>query len=239
MTNALLQIKIKERLNKVSSLDYDNIECWQVSEAFNKAQLEWVRRQIHGANQFKEGDESSKMNIDDVQLLLTDTNTNSTPVTMIKHDVYYETGLIPANYLYYKRFAVNTKSDCCPTPRRMIVYLGEVADVDNLLIDNFRQPSAKWGETFCTMSGNKIKIYTNGEFELQNPVLFYYRKPKEVAFLNCTNPSTGATTTIDVPCEFKDDIVEMIIDEACSILAGDIESMNQYQRNKQNSTLND
>jgi hypothetical protein len=236
MTNNLLQIKIKERLNKLASLDYDNIECWQVSEAFNKAQLEWVRRQVHGANQFKEGDESSKMSIDDIQILLTDTL--QSPITITKGNIYYETSLLPANYLYFKRISVNSIASCCPDPRRMIVYLAEVADVDNLLIDNFRQPSATWGETFCTLSSNRIKIYTNGEFDLASPVLFYYRKPKEVEFVNCTNPSTGVTSSADVTCEFKDDIVELLIDDACSILAGDIESMNQYQRNKQNSVQN-
>jgi len=236
MTNNLLQIKLKERLNKLASLDYDNIECWQVSEAFNKAQLEWVRRQVHGANQFKEGDESSKMNIDDIQILLTDTTT--TPITLIKRDLYYETNLLPSDYLYFKRFAVKSTAECCPTPRRMTVYLSQVADVDNLLTDNFRQPSAEWGETFCTLSSNILKVYTNNEFELTQPVLFYYRKPKEIQFLNCTNPSTGNVTITDVPCEFKDDITEILIDDAAAILAGDIESIMQYQRNKQNSTTN-
>ncbi len=50
MTNAALQLKIKQRLNKLASNDYDNIECWQIVEAFNKAQVEWVRRQLHGNN---------------------------------------------------------------------------------------------------------------------------------------------------------------------------------------------
>jgi hypothetical protein len=236
MTNALLQIKIKERLNKLASLDYDNIECWQVSEAFNKAQLEWVRRQVHGANQFKEGDESSKMNIDDIQILLTDTLAN--PVVLTKRDLYYETGNLPVNYLYFKRFAVKSIADCCPDPRRMTVYLAQVADIDNLLTDNFRQPSAEWGETFCTLSSNKLKVYTNNEFDLTDPVLYYYRKPREVAFLNCVNPSTGVVVIADVTCEFKDDIAEMLVDEAAAILAGDIESIMQYQRNKQNSTTN-
>jgi hypothetical protein len=236
MTNALLQIKIKERLNKLASLDYDNIECWQVSEAFNKAQLEWVRRQVHGANQFKEGDESSKMNIDDIQILLTDTLSN--PVVLTKRDLYYESNNLPVDYLYFKRFAVNSISDCCAEPRRMTVYLAQVADIDNLLTDNFRQPSAEWGETFCTLSGNKIKVYTNDEFELATPVLYYYRKPREIAFLNCVNPSTGVLAVADVTCEFKDDIAEILVDEAAAILAGDIESIMQYQRNKQNSTTN-
>jgi len=233
MTNNLLQIKIKERLNKLASLDYDNIECWQVIEAFNKAQLEWVRRQVHGANQFKEGDEGSKMNIDDIQILIT-----PTPLTATKASVYYETAPIPGNYLYYKRVSANIVSACCPNPRPMVIYLAENADVDKLLIDDFKQPSAEWGETFCTMLSNKIRIDTNGEFEIADIILTYFRKPVEIAFLGCVNPATGVVSITNTECEFKDDIVELIVDETCAILAGDIESIVQYQRTKQNSTNN-
>jgi hypothetical protein len=120
----------------------------------------------------------------------------------------------------------------------MITYLAQVGDVDNLLGDNFRQPSAEWGETFCTIQDNRIKIYTNGEFKLSIPVLYYYRKPIDIGFTGCMNPNDGSIYTSDILSEFKDDIVEIIIDEAASILAGDIESMNQYQRGKQNATLN-
>ena len=232
MTTNLLQLKIKERLNKIASLDYDNIECWQVAEAFNKAQIEWVRRQVHGTNQTKEGDESTKMSIDDLQSLITELSIGTT-----KHANYYETNSLPANYLFYKRVSVDCKTDCCPN-RHMIVYLAQVADVDNLLIDNFRQPSATWGETFCTMQNNKIRIYTNGEFEIVNPVINYYRKPVDIQFANCMNPNTGVLYTTNVECEFKDDITEILVDEACSILAGDIESSMQFQREKQNATIN-
>jgi hypothetical protein len=235
MTNTLIQIKIKQRLNKLASLDYDNIECWQVSEAFNKAQLEWFRRQIHGHNQGKEGDESTKMNIDDVQLMITDTG-NTWGST--QYPLYYESDPLPSDYLYFKRISVDCISDCCPGPRPMITYLAQVGDVDNLLGDDFRSPSAEWGETICTISNNRIKIYTNGEFNLGIPTLYYFRKPLDIEFNGCMNPSDGTIATLDVSCEFKDDIVEILIDEACSILAGDIESMNQYQREKQNATLN-
>ena len=70
MQNSVLTIKIKQRLNKLDSQDYDNIECWQVVEAFNKAQVEWTRRQLHGINIVKEGDEQSTRRIDDLQVLL-------------------------------------------------------------------------------------------------------------------------------------------------------------------------
>lgn len=72
MLNQTIQIKFRQRLNKIASNDYDNIECWQIVEAFNKAQIEWCRRNLHGNNMFQEGDEMSKRRIDDLQVLLTD-----------------------------------------------------------------------------------------------------------------------------------------------------------------------
>ena len=68
MNNNLLQIKIKQRLNKLASFDYDNIECWMIQEAFNKAQLEWVRRRLHGLNASREASEQSVTIVDDVQI---------------------------------------------------------------------------------------------------------------------------------------------------------------------------
>lgn len=229
MNNNLLQIKIKERLNKLASLDYDNLECWQIAEAFNKAQIEWVRKQIHGNNQRKEGDESTKVLIDDLQKLLVEQN-----LVLTTQDLYAESALIPANYLHYKRIAVKADTECCPD-RNVTVYLAEVADVSNLLTDQFRKPSAEWGETFAVMMGNRYRIYHNNEFTLKDCKLTYYRLPVTVSFAGCVDPATGNATT-NVECEFKDDIAEMIIDEAAAILAGDIELFNQYQRNKTNAT---
>ena len=71
MNNTTLQVKIKQRINKIDSQDYDNIKSWELAEAFNKAQLEWCRRQLAGTNIRKEGDEMSKRRIDDLSILLT------------------------------------------------------------------------------------------------------------------------------------------------------------------------
>ncbi len=34
MLNSTIVIKVKQRLNKLDSQDYDNIECWQVVDNF-------------------------------------------------------------------------------------------------------------------------------------------------------------------------------------------------------------
>jgi hypothetical protein len=40
-------------------------------------------------------------------------------------------------------------------------------------------------------------------------------------------------SVVDVESEFKDDIVELILDEAAAIIAGDIDNFNQMQREQQ------
>ena len=233
MDNNTLQIKAKERLNKLGSFDYDNLECWQIAEAFNKAQIEWVRRQVDPTATSMDSDESSKMQIDDIQILLT-----SEVLPSAKKNRYYETPVLPENYLYFKRVSMSAKSGCCPA-RGMTVFLEEVANVDVLLSNDFTKPSLDWGETFCTIQGNRIRIYTNNEFDVENPELTYYRKPREVRFSGCVELSTGNTITTDVTCEFKDDIAELILESAVAILAGDMESMSQYQRGKTEAQTNE
>ncbi len=71
MNNLTIRIKIKERCNKLSSDDFDNIACWKIVEAFNKGMVSWVRRNVHGENMLREGDEQSTSRIDDLQQLIT------------------------------------------------------------------------------------------------------------------------------------------------------------------------
>ena len=223
MTNAQLQIKIKERLNKLASLDYDNFECWQIVEAFNKAQLEWVRRQIGGYNQKQTGDGSTKINYDDTQKLIT---------TIALDGLNYADNWVslpyPSDYMNYSSLYVMGKNDCCPD-RNIIVYMIDKADLYVVLRDANKKPSFEWGETVAIMAGNQFTIYTGGEFSISSANLTYYRKPVPVQFQNCIDISTGQPTG-DVPCEFKDDIAEILVDNAVAILAADIESFNQYTR---------
>ncbi len=227
MNNNLLQIKIKQRLNKLASLDYDNIECWQIQEAFNKAQLEWVRRMIYGLNTRREGTEQSTGLIDDLQVIL-----KSQDLTPVDKQTFFEATL-PADYLYYVRTDVYANSKCCPDKRKMVVYEVEEANMGVLLTSDTKGPSFEWAETLSTLVGDKLRVYTNGEFTITDIGLVYYRVPRQVQFQGCVNPVTGQAFTANQECEFKDDVAEILVDQAAAILAGDIESMNQYQRESQ------
>lgn len=231
MLNSTITIKIKQRINKLDSQDYDNIECWQIVEAFNKAQVEWIRRQLHGINMVKEGDEQSTRRKDDLQVLL---STNA--LALIDKDIYYESNL-PAEYLQWKRVDVWANKECCDK-RRMTVYLAEEGNLNQLLRDDAKKPSFEWAETFATLKGNKVNVYTNNTFTVERADLVYYRQPVKIQVQGCVDPYTNVASTTEVLCEFKDDIIELIIDEAVSILAGDIESTNQFSRGTETAERN-
>lgn len=231
MLNSTLTIKIKQRLNKLDSQDYDNITCWQIVESFNKAQVEWTRRQLHGMNLVKEGDEGSTRRKDDLQILLQTFDLN------IADKEYYYTAPIPENYLQWKRVDVFTKKGCCDK-RPMMVYLAEEGNLRELLRDKAKKPSFEWGETFATLKGGNVNIYTNGDFDVQEADLIYYRQPVKIQIAGCVDPYTNLASSVEVQSEFKDDIIELIIDEAASILAGDIESGNQFSRGTETAERN-
>jgi hypothetical protein len=233
MQNSAILIKVKQRLNKLASNDYDNIQDWQIIEAFNKGQVDWCRRNLHGINTKQEGDEQSTRRIDDLQILLT-----TASLIMTNKQTYYESTNFPTDYLQFKRVSSNAVSDCCPNPKRMVVYLGEQANVDQLLRDKNKQPNFQWGETFATISSNALQVYTNNEFTPVGVTLHYYRQPRHIEIAGVVDPYTGLVPTVDVNSEFKDDLVELFIDESVKILAGDIESMNQYQRMSQSTEQN-
>jgi hypothetical protein len=231
MLNSTITIKIKQRLNKLDSNDYDNIECWQVVEAFNKAQVEWTRRQLHGINQVREGDEQSTRRKDDLQVLL-----NTQSLSLVNKDYYFRANL-PTEYLQWKRVDVFAAKDCCDN-RRMTVYLAEEGNLNQLLRDANKRPDFIWAETFATLKGDNVNIYTNGEFNISSADLVYYRQPIKIQIQGCVDPYTNVESTTNVLCEFKDDIIELIIDEAVAILAGDIESSNQYTRGTEGAERN-
>jgi len=136
------------------------------------------------------------------------------------------------------------KERFCIKPRTMTVYQSEVANVDLILRDPLKRPDFDWCETFCTLESNQdnnnnpaIRIWRK-DFFIMDPVLVYYRVPRRVEILGSVDPYNGADVLVDVECEFKDDIVELLIDYTASILAGDISDANQMIRGEQQGEKN-
>lgn len=208
MTISQISAKMNIRLNKDASSDYDNLWPYIKSEAFNKAVNDWVRRQYRGNNTKQEGDEESTTRVDDLQFLLKPADN----ITIRDKGIYVESNKLPSDYLYYKRVTPYVSKGSCATVT-IKSHLREEANVDDLLPS---LPSFEFEETFHTLIGNRIHLYHNKEFTVDKVELTYYRKPKVYDFKKLSDTT-----------EFKDDVAELITDEACKIIASDIESLNQ------------
>lgn len=209
ITVADIIIKMDLRLNKSASQDYDAIWMEVKEEAYNKAALEWVRRQIRGKNQTQEGDEETQTRIDDLQVLLKE----KVLIGKSKDD-YYQTEKLPSNYLNFKRLRPYVSKGACKGIA-IKSYSSEEANVDELV---HPLPSFKFEETFHTTMDNRFHIYHGGDFTVDKALLVYYALPEYVTF---------TTNKLDKKIQFKKDVCEMIIDEAVKIIASDIESVNQ------------
>lgn len=224
MTNNELQLRIKQELNKLDSFDYDNLQCTDISGAFNKGQRLWCRRQFSGNNLSKTGVEQTTRRIDDLQILL-----KKEKLQWTKLDGYYESCDIPEDFMEFARLTAEGNSECCEN-QPMTLRLVAETDISEIIKDELRKPNFDWRESVATFFGNKMRIYTNNEFTVCEGVIHYFRQPTDIQIEGCYNLSTGTLITTDVPCEFKDDIAEVLILEAASILAGPLESPQNYQR---------
>lgn len=218
MTVAEVSLKMNLRLNKGDSQDYDNLWKYHKADAFNKAVLDRVRRMIRGKNQTQEGDEETLARVDDLQVLLKSDN-----LTVRDRGLYVESNKLPSDYLYHKRVTPIVSKGRCSNVS-IISNPREEANVDYLLpICSFELE-----ETFHTLVGNKVRIYHNNQFNVEKANLVYYKRPKVYDF-----------SKLNDVIEFKEDVCELMVDEACKILASDIESFNQKGVAQERTETND
>lgn len=234
MLNKTILVKLQQRLDKLGSQDYGNIEQWMLVEAFNKGQMSWIRRQIEGINQTRTGAEGSTRRIDDLQFILNTAPVNTS--SLIDYGNYWSFNL-PDNYFEWCRVSGNAVSDCCP-PRPLTIWPTIEADLDINLKDTGKQPTFDWSTTFATLSNKQVKIYTNGEFNVQDVTFTYYRYPNNIQVLGVVDPYTGNLPTAEVLCEATDNVVELMIEEAVSIISRDLKDYQMAQIATQNNEKN-
>lgn len=214
MTSGIAIERIKQRLQKQDTNFNSNFLDEEFEDALNKGVNDWVRRQHHGFNQFKEGDEQSEQRVDDLQILLTDKK-----ISLNNKGVFSEIVKLPIDYRYYKRLTpIVSKNNCKKISIKS--YFVEESNVDDYLRDWTFQPSFDFEECFHTLIGNKFRVYHNNDFIINEVLLTYYRNP---LIISCSKKN------YDKLWEWKDDVSEQIIDEAVKILSGDIENSSSYE----------
>lgn len=217
--------QVKNKLNKLDSSDYDNIPHNKILLIYNESRLGWLRRNLTGTNMQKAGDEGSKRRLSDFNVILK----LPVPLQIVKKDGYYLTSKLPDDYFEYKRLVLKASSSCCRGELPMTAYLTGESDVDMYLRSSDKCPSFEWGETFCTLIDNRLKIYTDNKFDIASAELIHYRFPHTVKKKGVYDLESGLIPTADVNCEFKKDLVDLFILETVKVISGNIESFNTNQ----------
>lgn len=206
--------RIDNALEKQGSSSNANFTSWDREDALNKGLNDWIRRQIHGTNPYKEGSEESEMRVDDLEPLLIPEK----KISVTNGSIYSDTSKLPENYRYYNRLTLIVNKGDCKDIRIKSKFV-ENGNVDDLLEDWTFSPSFDFEQAFHIMASNKFRVYHNGEFEIDSILLSYYKNPK---YISCE------IKDFDIPWEWKDDVAEVIIDEAVKLLAGNIEAQNAF-----------
>lgn len=219
-------VKLKFRLNKGDTNYYENLTPTHIEEACNKGILDWCRIQLHGGNIYREGKENTIFRIDDLQFLISNRLMGVTDTTD-----YAETGKLPKDYFEFSTIRILGEKDGCS--KNIEADLVENGNIFSLINDWSNKGSFDFEECKFTITDNKIQVFHGNDFKVKELRLFYYRLPTKIKVIGSYNSDTSNTNTVDSVWEFKDDVCEVIIDYIASILAADIESLNQKQITEQ------
>ena len=233
MTTREIIIKVKKRVNKDDTNDFDNLSLFSIIEAYNKAQLNIINLLSDGNNIFKAGIEATTKRIDNLSILI-----NSEPLSLgkTKQGKYYISGFFPDNYMrYLSSYSLGSNGKC--NEKSILHYPFEEGNIELIKRNENQNANFEWGEAPITIADNKIKVHTDDKFSIKDIFLTYMRYPVEVDIAGYVKQDGTNSTTVNP--ELPTDIVEMCIDEAVRILQGDIQNMVGLQVAGQNLQRNE
>ena len=197
-------LHITDRLNSLSSNSGDKIPKHTFVRAFNAAQNLWVedRYKLNGSNNVRE---------EELQVILTNTEFTPKKQKFSEGDfqVYYYD--LPLDFLHSERALTII-------PCSVFLYRKKEEEVNRLLSDEFWKPSLEWAESFYTIGGNKIKIYS--DFTISKVNFVYYRTPVQVNMEDGFLGSTGELNT-NIDPEFQNSSLIEILNLTTQLLASD------------------
>lgn len=218
MTAAEVIIKVKQRVNKADTDDFDNLSLFSIVEAYNKAQLNVVNYITGQTNLLKQGAEASFRGIDRLSTLL-----NKTPWTLnvTKENDYWYSEPFPDDYFKYRASYSEGFTPKCAGKKIFHIPVEE-ANIHLITKNENQNASFEWAEAPVTIAESQLKIFTEDKFDIRKAYLTYYRYPIQMDIAGYINKDGNPSTTVDP--ELSDDVVEMCIDEAVRIIQGDIQN---------------
>lgn len=210
--------KIDQKLNKVANTAHQEIPAPDKILSINENQIKLLKRKVSTNNNYGIGLDSFKKRYQDIQHFVVDyeklpatTETSIVPSASIKISSLKEKFLFPVDII-----STCTKGSC-KEREIQIETIARHSDISTLIANSFYRPSFEYQLTFATITSDKILVYTDSTFKVDNIYTSYIRYPKNVDVEGYIHFDGQASTNID--CEFPDFLEDELIDLVVEDLA--------------------
>lgn len=207
-----LVYEFKLMINKVNRQDNVDIPVEDIIVYLNRAQMSWVKTKINPNNVYKVGYEAIEKRIDDLQVLKKSSVRLSTTKTNDPFYAGFSCALDSvADYMFYVgSICVAKKQDC---KKNLTIDLVKQGDLTNMYLDANFSPSFEWRTTLATLGDNKLYVYTDGEFTIEDVYLTYLRYPNSIDIegYNKLDGTLSQNVNCELPDYAKGDIVDLAV----------------------------
>lgn len=214
-----LLYKIDLKLNKVAALDHQVIPLENKILALNEAQLKLVKLKMNPNNPLGLGMDSFKKRYEDLEVLIEQQATH--PLTLVLNDPKLNEWaadlslLLPEYMFYIDSYFLASKRTC----ENKIIYVNKDlvkhSDVITLLTNTNYRPSFEYEESFCTISGFKLNVYTDGTFTPTLIYVSYVRYPQQIDYPGYVkfDGTNSAHSNSELPEYLEDELLNLAIQE--------------------------
>jgi len=225
--------EVKLRGNKIDSNHFKDLPTAFIDDFLNDAQFEFKEICYSGRNdkRYKLGFEMSQQRID----LLSPLVVSDEPLTpVLLGDGIYQIDLNTLNQTYDHFLRGHIITDC----GRISITIDTNNELDVILFDTNRKPSAIWKRCIGIFAGNNLlHLYTNNEFTIDEVFVTYLKKPRNVFFggydtLEYLEGDLTAPSNVTPPInsEFTDGTAtSTIIDLTIQLIARSLKDPNTLQ----------
>lgn len=237
-----LLYKIDQRLNKLSSNEHQQIQLEDKILALNEAQLKLVKQKFTGSSTpSRMGFGAFKKRYQDIENLLVDFNENSLSLEEEDDNINKWSSslseLNPKMMLYADAYILADKGKC----KDRIIWINKDlvkhGDIQFLINNSDFKPSFEYQETFNTITGENISIYTDGTFTPKELKILYVRYPKKINKEGYID--FDGENSVNVDCELVDYLEDELLDLTIQNLADYTENMSAAQTARARSMTNE
>jgi len=242
MTIKEMHYDLKQKLNKIDSQQYANLKVPEIDFKLNEALELYIKRVAEPRDPKSVfGFETTQRTIDDIRALVVNQNMSGNTclsATLYDSNTGSYTVDIPQDYMFYiSSHAIATKNSCLNKELRVRVKQHD----DEFRYSPFDKSSFEWRFVNLTFFGNKLRIYTDGTFSINNLCLNYIKKHPYIHNAagypggQYRHLGTNVMLTGTQDCLLAEHTHREIVDLAVLIISGDLESPNyQIKQNKLN-----